>query len=234
MSGRYRVLHVDDEGSLLDLVAHVVGEADGRVEVTGVDDPDRALSALDEYDCVVTDSLVTADGEPFAVAARRHAATLPILLFSAQEWPALADLARRTGAAGYVQKDGTVGLAALASRVSRLADGVPSDLAAVPTGPAEVRDASALSTLGVDSDAGWRVTGHHDFSNGELSVSLTEALVPVFGGDVDGLPPLYETVDPEPLEAFLAHSADARVTFTYLGWEVAIDGTGTVAVRAVD
>jgi len=90
------------------------------------------------------------------------------------------------------------------------------------------------STSPIESSpaAGWREIGSHDAEDGdELVVSLIEALAEATALDVDDLSPLYEVVDPEALEAFLARSPDARATFVYLDREVAIDGAGTFAVR---
>lgn len=52
-------------------------------------------------------------------------------------------------------------------------------------------------------------------------------------GTGDPLAPLYETLDPEALDALVesGDGPDTRVTFGYGGCDVTVDATGVVAVR---
>lgn len=45
------------------------------------------------------------------------------------------------------------------------------------------------------------------------------------------LPPLYESVDPDALDAFVRGTADGRVEFRYAGYAVTVDSRGEVEVE---
>ncbi|MFC6824061.1 HalOD1 output domain-containing protein [Halopelagius fulvigenes] len=51
------------------------------------------------------------------------------------------------------------------------------------------------------------------------------------GTDVLSMPPLYESVDPDALEQLVAFGGVAEISFTYLGYDVTVDGDGNVRVR---
>lgn len=101
-----RLLHVDDDPDFLDLSARVFGGFGDRYAVETVDDAGAALDRLARggVDCLVSDSLRTATGEAFVVAARRAAADLPIVFRTGSEWDAVATDADAAGTAGYVRK----------------------------------------------------------------------------------------------------------------------------------
>lgn len=44
------------------------------------------------------------------------------------------------------------------------------------------------------------------------------------------LPPLYETIEPDALEACIRGMADGEVSFTYAGTAVAVDSDGSIRV----
>lgn len=209
---RFRVLHLDDDEEVLRVTNRVLSRVDDRFEFTGVTSADDALSRLeDDYDCVVTDSVTTSSGEPFAVAAKRHAPGVPILLFSGQSGPALETMADRVGAAAAVSKEGSGSFAALGTTISRLADETP--------------------TVGAGQD--WQVVAEYDFAREGLAYTLVEALTEVSDDDPDAID-LSEVIDLETLEALLSGSSDVRVAFVHRDWEIAVDGTGTVAVRPLE
>lgn len=207
----FQVLHLDDDEAVLDLTGHVIDEADDRVEVTGVTTPDAALKELGSgYDCLVTDSIRTADDEYIALAARRDDPDLPILLFSGQERPALADLAERSGARGYVRKGGPAELAALATRVSRLADQAATE-ADRPSGGGD-----------------WERLGYFDVDRrDDLVVTLADSVA----APETGRPPLGEVLDMDALQRFLATAPDAQATFVYHDRELTVRSGGAVYVR---
>lgn len=48
------------------------------------------------------------------------------------------------------------------------------------------------------------------------------------------LPPLYESVDSDGLDAFLRSAPGASVTFTHCGYEVTVTGRGKVELRPLE
>ena len=84
---------------------------------------------------------------------------------------------------------------------------------------------------------------HHDWSGDvNLGYSVVIALSAVTGREPDRLRPLFETVDPEQLEALLTpwrpggRRDDARVEveFEHEGYRVRVDGTGEITLRRLD
>lgn len=72
-----------------------------------------------------------------------------------------------------------------------------------------------------------------------VSRAIVEAIADAKGvSPVDLQPPLYEAVDPDALEQFVAsvhdrpNTTDLRVTFTYAGHEVTVSGDGDVSIEA--
>lgn len=63
------------------------------------------------------------------------------------------------------------------------------------------------------------------------SIAVVEAVAAEEGCEPTELPvPLYEYVDPEALDAFVASATGARVSFAYGKYEVAIDDRGVTVV----
>jgi CheY-like chemotaxis protein len=210
----FQVLHLDDDEGVLDLAGRVLFEADDRIDVTSVRTPDEALAAIESgCDCLVTDSIRTADGEYIALAARRAEPDLPIVLFSGQDRASLADLAERSAAAGYVRKGGPAKLAALGARVSRLAD------------------RTAAETPELDTGQGWEPLGFFDVDRED---DLVVALADSVAAPETGRPPLGEVVDADALQRFLASAPEAQATFVYHDRELAIDGRGAVYARPIN
>lgn len=70
-----------------------------------------------------------------------------------------------------------------------------------------------------------------------VSRAVVEAVADAHGvSPLDLEPPLYEAVDPDALEQFVARAdhpaASVTVTFTYAGHEVTVDGDGEVSVAS--
>ncbi|MFD1515835.1 HalOD1 output domain-containing protein [Halomarina rubra] len=65
-----------------------------------------------------------------------------------------------------------------------------------------------------------------------LSTEIIEAVAAKRGQDEAGLPVFYEAIDPEALQRAVETMPDSgTVTFPYAGFEVTVEGTGTVALR---
>lgn len=59
---------------------------------------------------------------------------------------------------------------------------------------------------------------------------VLEAVAVTSGVDPLELPPLYDVVDPDKLDALVASMSDGEITFTYAGYEVTVDGGNGVEV----
>lgn len=70
--------------------------------------------------------------------------------------------------------------------------------------------------------------------NQDLTYTISETVAEQTNSDICELPPLYETIDPDALAAFLqySHSTDAHpdlsAEFSYCGYRVTIDSTGQI------
>jgi hypothetical protein len=63
------------------------------------------------------------------------------------------------------------------------------------------------------------------------AAAVVEAVATAEGWAPADVPePLYESVDPDALEALVASVDRGRITFTYLGYEVTVDADGTVTL----
>lgn len=71
----------------------------------------------------------------------------------------------------------------------------------------------------------------------QFSVSIVRAASCATGLDTEELPPLYEAVDPDALDALFRRTSDGTVRtdgvlrFSYAGLEVCVDGGAVVVVR---
>ena len=90
---------------------------------------------------------------------------------------------------------------------------------------------------GLGGADGTHVRSRHDWSVDSAFEAVVSAVAVAADRDPVSLPPLYERVDPEALDALFASSptggaADGLcVTFAYEGYEVTIQGAGTVTVQ---
>ncbi len=71
-----------------------------------------------------------------------------------------------------------------------------------------------------------------------VTYTITETIAEQTETDISAFPPLYETIDPDALDAFLqgSNSTDARpersVEFSYCTYRVTVDATGRVQLHS--
>jgi CheY-like chemotaxis protein len=227
-----RVLHVDDDPDVVELTARAFSAADGVTVETAVE-PEAALDALDggRFDCLVSDSLLLPDGEPFVEAARGVAPDAAVLVFTGTCRDEVAATARAVDAVAVVRKGAPGSVATLRDHLSSLAgddDASPPDPAATGDGVDRPRSGSTPAL----ARGRWEHVATHDLSSGtELVVTLAAVLDDLVADD-ERVEPLYRRVDVESLESFVrASDDDVRVTFAAFGWEFAVAGDGGVAAR---
>jgi len=115
-----RLLHVDDDESLLSVTAAFLEQELPSVEVESVTDTDTALQRLDAepFDCVVSDyEMPGIDGLDFLREVRDSHPELPFLLFTGKGSETIASRAINAGVTGYVQKGGPEQQRRLTNRV---------------------------------------------------------------------------------------------------------------------
>jgi CheY-like chemotaxis protein len=248
------VLHVDDDPSFLELTSRLFDREGDGVEVVTAATTEEAFERLDRerFDCVVSDSIRTADGESFVAVVRREHPETPVVLFTGTEWEDLDSDAAGAGVAGYVRKGGSAPLSSLATRVRTIAGAGDEDdpAAALDDRPAPGGDPSPVCGDGsgstdadgsapdwLDPGSGWEVLAVHDWESAdELVVTVVDAVQRVVGPD-DGRSPLYESVNGEALEELLRPErtgGEVVVQFSYRGVDVAVARNGEVAVRRPD
>ena len=116
-----RVLHVDDDPSLAEIVATYLEREDDRIDVHVEADAEDGLEALDReaFDCVVSDhEMPGRTGIEFLRAVREAYPDLPFLLFTGRGSESVAGEAISAGVTDYLQKGtGTEQYELLANRV---------------------------------------------------------------------------------------------------------------------
>ncbi|RAW47119.1 histidine kinase [Halorubrum sp. 48-1-W] len=121
-----RVLHVDDDPGLAELVATFLEREDDRLEVRTEHDAEAGLSTLTatEVDCVVSDyDLPGCDGIEFLRAVREGHPNLPFVLFTGKGSEEVASEAISAGVTDYLQKSGgTEQYTLLANRIRNAVD----------------------------------------------------------------------------------------------------------------
>ncbi|KAB1196088.1 MULTISPECIES: response regulator [Haloferax] len=152
-----RVLHVDDEPSLTDLVSIFLEREAGDVDlsVTTSNSGTDALERLrqERIDCIVSDyDMPGLDGLAFLRAVRSEHPDLPFILFTGKGSEDVARDAFQVGATDYMQKDtGTDQYTVLANRVINAVSQYRAKAASERYGTAiEVLDSGVYS---LDSDA---------------------------------------------------------------------------------
>ncbi|MFC5278064.1 PAS domain S-box protein [Halorubrum rubrum] len=104
-----RVLHVDDDPGLAELIAEFLEREDDRIEVRTEHDAEAGLRALAdaEIDCVVSDyDMPGRDGIAFLRAVREKRPELPFVLFTGKGSEEVASEAISAGVTDYLQKRG--------------------------------------------------------------------------------------------------------------------------------
>ncbi len=116
-----RVLHVDDDAGLADIVSTFLERADDRLDVHTERDVEGGLDALcrESFDCVVSDhEMPGRNGIEFLRAVRETYPELPFVLFTGKGSEEVAGEAVSTGATDYLQKGtGTEQYELLANRI---------------------------------------------------------------------------------------------------------------------
>jgi CheY-like chemotaxis protein len=250
------VLHVDDDPTFLELSSSILGN-DGRFETITATSASDGLERLSDrdIDCVVSDSVQFPDGRAFVNVVGREYPELPVILFTAGEPAAVADELTGESVTEYVRKAGANDFEILLTHLSRVVDDSPAlDLIGSPDSAVDT-DAASETASGVDTDTAadgtdtasarvpdlgpeWRVVGLHNWDDPEeLTASVVAAIAGLTDTDVEELPPLYPTVDPEAVAAVVCPQSDGsyrhgvRVQFPYVGYGCLVTGSGAVAVR---
>ncbi|WP_222845550.1 PAS domain-containing protein [Natronomonas salsuginis] len=120
-----RVLHVDDNRSILDLTAAFPDRELADVSVTSETTPDDALSRLEteSFDCVVSEYEMSGrSGLELFEAIREDHPLLPFVLYTGKGSEEIASQAVNAGVTGYFQKGGPDQQRRLANRVRQAAE----------------------------------------------------------------------------------------------------------------
>jgi len=116
-----RILHVDDDPELADMVATFLEREDGRFIVETAVDAEDGLDCLDEshFDCIVSDyDMPGRSGIEFLEAVRAEHSDLPFILFTGKGSEEVASEAISAGVTDYLQKEsGTEQYRVLANRI---------------------------------------------------------------------------------------------------------------------
>ena len=121
-----RILHVDDEPELAELVATYLRREDDRFDIESVTSASEGLARLGEatFDCVVSDhDMPGRNGIEFLEAVREEFPDLPFILFTGKGSEEVASDAIAAGVTGYLQKEmGVDQYAVLANRIHNVTE----------------------------------------------------------------------------------------------------------------
>jgi PAS domain S-box-containing protein len=133
-----RVLHVDDDPGIVDVVGKLLAAENERIDTTAVQSPVEGLDLLQSstFDCVVSDySMPKMDGIEFLQSIRETRPDLPFILFTSEGSESVAGEAIAAGATGYLQKAaGREQYAVLANRIENAAKQYRAEQFAEETG----------------------------------------------------------------------------------------------------
>ena len=119
-----RILHVDDEPELAELVAVYLQREDDRFDIESVRNAEDGLERLGEaeFDCIVSDhDMPGRNGIEFLKAVRSDYSDLPFILFTGKGSEEVASEAISEGVTGYLQKEtGTDQYVVLANRITNV------------------------------------------------------------------------------------------------------------------
>ena len=106
--GELRVLHVDDDSSLLELSTQFLTRADDRLTVETMADPAEAVTAVESggYDAVITDYQMPEVSGLELLEAVRETSEIPVIIFTGEGREAVASEALALGADRYLLKGG--------------------------------------------------------------------------------------------------------------------------------
>ena len=125
-AGVIRVLHVDDEPALADVVAAFLEREYDRINVETATSPSDGLQLLAdcEIDCVVSDyDMPGMNGIEFLDAVREQFSELPFILYTGKGSEEIASDAISAGVTDYLQKEsGTSHYTVLANRIRNAVD----------------------------------------------------------------------------------------------------------------
>ena len=209
--GPFRVLHVDDDQSLIDVTATFLTQEDDRFVVEGATSGVEGLDRLDDdVDCVISDyEMPEMDGLEFLEAVREQWSTLPFILFTAKGSDVVSD-AISAGATDYLQKETG------ADQYTLLANRVGNAIERTVAGRAARTTSARFETLLADA-AVYELT-----ADGAIRY-VTPAVEGVLG---------HEPADLEGTNAFQSvHPDDQRSVFEAFE-TVAEDADATAAVEA--
>lgn len=214
------VLHVDDDPAFLGLSDASIARLDDSIDLTTATNADDAteLLAAREFDCVVSDYVTATDGTAFVETVGQGHPGTPLILLSGKRLDELPDQTVRSYLTDAILKgDGDV-FADLVGRIHDYADERP----ARSTREAFMKGATESNTTIRLLDV-----------NDDPTVQFLELLAELQGSDVTSLPPLFERLDADLLDAlFDQASAGAdpgvELRFRYAGFDVLLNSDGTV------
>lgn len=126
MNSAIRVLHVDDEPDIADLVGTFLKREDGRFEVETARNVSEGLDSLDsdQFDCIVSDyDMPGENGIQFLEAVREEYPDIPFILYTGKGSEEVASEAVSAGVTEYLQKEsGTSHYRILCNRIQNVVE----------------------------------------------------------------------------------------------------------------
>lgn len=117
-----RIVHLDDDEGLLEVTRRSLENERPEMTVVSVTDPESALEAVPEADCIITDYAMDGmDGLEFLEAVRERDDDVPVVFFTGKGSQEVAAEAFRLGVTDYLRKStGTQQYVVLGNRIANL------------------------------------------------------------------------------------------------------------------
>lgn len=217
------VLHVDDEPPFLELAERSYARLDDSIALTTATTAIEATALLDEqvFDCVVCDYVTAPDGTAFVETVHDRCPNTPLILVSGKTIEELPEQSVRAYLTDYVQKGSHNPFETLVGRIDRhTAEGLSS-----------VMRHSFLAGTESGSTSIWTIDMRDGPTMGILAIIAT-----LRDCDIVDLPPLFDAIDADALEAIFAAVSPLdypgiELRFPYDGFDILVSNDGTVLVR---
>lgn len=161
-SETFRVLHVDDEPDLSEMVGTFLERADDRFEIVQANSASMGLDRLSEqtFDCVISDyDMPGCNGIEFLEEVRDEFPDLPFILFTGKGTEEIASDAISAGVTEYLQKQtGTDQYTVLANTVSNAIEHYRSTQAVQQREQRLQTVLDSVTNAIVEVDSNWRFT----------------------------------------------------------------------------
>lgn len=217
------VLHVDDEPSFIETAERAYARMDESVRFSTATSAAEATEIIQTRppDCVVSDYVTAPDGDAFIKTVHETRPETPLILVSGKSLDELPNQAVRAYLTDYVPKGEQNLFETIVDRIHRHTSEGPGSITRHLFLSDATSESTSVSTI--------------DMTNGPTE-GLLKTIADVQNCDVMDLPPLFDAIDVDAIEAIFSRAyppdyPGVELRFQYDGFDILITNDGTVFVR---